>query len=199
MGLLLGYSEEWSRSKSSGGSRRIERSKRFDFLKAEEQRCRVCFSCPRPLSRTANAAEIARSHWLQSCRGVGDGYVQVRCSCLTEGYACIFSVTLLPFALFEFFSSTNVPLSSAGFPNLRRPFLLLFLLRCSPANLTRSSCNRLSVYVSREPACQFSLERDHERVMRRVYISPSLVLCLCVVSCDCVNGRTISLCKSFGR
>lgn len=115
MRLLLGYSEEWSRSKSSGGSRRIERSKRFDFLKAEEQRCRVCFSCPRPLSRTANAAEIARSHWLQSCRGVGDGYVQVRCSCLTEGYACIFSVTL-SVTLFLSLSSSSSP---------RRKFLCL--------------------------------------------------------------------------
>lgn len=37
--------------------------------------------CPRALSRTANAAEIARSHWLPPCRGVGDGYVQVRRSC----------------------------------------------------------------------------------------------------------------------
>jgi len=36
--------------------------------------CRVCFSCPRALSRTANAAEIARSYWLLPCRGVGDGY-----------------------------------------------------------------------------------------------------------------------------
>lgn len=58
-----------------------------DWIRGEERSrgCRVCCSCPRPLSRTANAAEIARSHWLQSCRGVGDGYVQVRCSCLTEG------------------------------------------------------------------------------------------------------------------
>lgn len=44
----------------------------------------ACVSpCPRALSRTANAAEIARSYWLLSCRGVGDGYVQVRRSCTT--------------------------------------------------------------------------------------------------------------------
>lgn len=49
------------------------------------------FPCPRALSRTANAAEIARSHWLLSCRGVGDGYVQVRRSCSTEVCARRFS------------------------------------------------------------------------------------------------------------
>lgn len=53
--------------------------------------CRVCFPCPRALSRTANAAEIARSHWLLPCRGVGDGYVQVRRSCSTEVCARSFS------------------------------------------------------------------------------------------------------------
>jgi len=53
--------------------------------------CRVCFPCPRALSRTANAAEIARSHWLLPCRGVGDGYVQVRRSCSSEECARVFS------------------------------------------------------------------------------------------------------------
>lgn len=48
----------------------------------------MCFPCPRALSRTANAAEIARSHWLLPCRGVGDGYIQVRRSCSTEVARC---------------------------------------------------------------------------------------------------------------
>lgn len=60
----------------------------------------MCFPCPRALSRTANAAEIARSYWLPACRGVGDGYVQVRCSCSAE---CARGSSLYPTRAFNQF------------------------------------------------------------------------------------------------
>lgn len=111
----------------------------------------MCFSSLRPLSRTANAAEIARSHWLQSCRGVGDGYVQVRCSCLTEGYACAFS-------RHAFLLIANIPLHPAVFFESlldRRFFFLSCVILSRIKPLCRDAFDRTSDFSAKMTASVF--------------------------------------------